>query len=59
MTGWAMDIRIRDTLVLTELNQAIGREHPKGRLLVHTDRGANIPRSDFNLNRCALGFGRA
>ena len=28
VTGWAMDTRIRDTLVLSALNQAIGREHP-------------------------------
>lgn len=26
VTGWAMDTRIRDTLVLSALNQAIGRE---------------------------------
>ena len=29
VTGWAMDVRIRDTLVLSALSQAIGREHPE------------------------------
>ncbi|MPN51579.1 hypothetical protein SDC9_199227 [bioreactor metagenome] len=32
-----MDTRIQDMLVLTALNQVIGREHPEEGLLVHTD----------------------
>ena len=40
VTGWAMDTRIRDSLVLSALNQAIGREHPEKGLIVHTDRGS-------------------
>jgi putative transposase len=42
VTGWAMDTRLRDTLVLSALNQAIGREHPQEGLLVHTDRGSQV-----------------
>ena len=34
-----MDTRVRDTLVLSALNQAIGREHPPEGLSIHTARG--------------------
>lgn len=37
VTGWAMGTSIRDTLVLSALNQVIGREHPYLGLIVHTD----------------------
>jgi putative transposase len=47
VTGWAMDTRIRDTLVLSALNQAIGREHPEEGLLVHTDRGSQYTSQRF------------
>lgn len=40
VTGWAMDTRIRDNLVMSAFYQAIGREHPEAGLEVHTDRGA-------------------
>lgn len=47
VTGWAMDTRLRDTLVLSALNQAIGREHPQEGLLVHTDRGSQYTSQRF------------
>ena len=40
--GWAMDTRIRETLVMSAFNQAFGREHPPEGLIVHTDRGAQV-----------------
>ena len=53
VVGWAMDTRIKDTLVMSALNQAIGREHPEKGLIVHTDRGAQYTSQRFGamLNR--------
>lgn len=56
VTGWAMDTRIRDTLVLSALNQAIGREHPKGGLIIHTDRGAQYTAQRFQALLLRYGF---
>ena len=56
VTGWAMDTRIRDTLVLAALNQAIGREHPEEGLLVHTDRGAQYTSQRFQAVLMRYGF---
>lgn len=39
VTGWSMDTRIKDSLVMSAFYQAIGREHPEEGLVVHTDRG--------------------
>lgn len=47
VAGWAMDTRLRDTLVLSAMNQAIGREHPEEGLLVHTDRGSQYTSQRF------------
>ena len=54
VVGWAMDTRIKDTLAMSALNQAIGREHPKKGLIVHTDRGAQYTSQRFCslLQRC-------
>ena len=48
-----MDTRIRDSLVLSALNQAIVREHPEKGLIVHTDRGSQYTSQRFQalLNR--------
>ena len=35
--GWAMDTQVRDTLVCSALNQAIGREYPPKELIIHTE----------------------
>ena len=44
VTGWAMDTRVRDTLILSALNEAIGREHPE--VGAHSIRpGGSKPRS--------------
>ena len=56
VTGWAMDTRIRDTLVLSALNQAIGREHPEDGLLVHTDRGSQYTSQRFQALLLRYGF---
>ena len=67
VTGWAMDTRIRDTLVLAALNQAIGREHPEEGLLVHTNRGSQytfqrvqalLQRYGFRQSMSRMGFDR-
>ena len=47
VTGWAMDTRLRDTLVLSALNQAIGREHPAEGLIIHTVRGSQYTSQRF------------
>lgn len=38
---------IKDTLVMSAFNQAIGREHPEKGLIVHTDRGAQYTSQRF------------
>ena len=50
VVGWAMDTRIKDTLAMSALNQAVGREHPSKGLIVHTDQGAQYTSKRF----CAL-----
>ena len=56
VTGWAMDTRIRDTLVLSALNQAMGREHPAEGLIIHTDRGAQYTSQRFQALLLRYGF---
>lgn len=56
VTGWAMDTRIRDSLVLSALNQAIGREHPEKGLIVHTDRGSQYTSQRFQALLNRYGF---
>ncbi len=56
VTGWAMDTRLRDTLVLSALNQAISREHPGEGLLVHTDRGSQYTLQRFQALLMRYGF---
>jgi len=47
VTGWAMDTRIKDSLVMSAFYQAIGREHPEKALIVHTDRGSQYTSQRF------------
>lgn len=56
VTGWAMDTRLRDTLVLSALNQASGREHPEEGLLIHTDRGSQYTSQRFPALLMCYGF---
>jgi putative transposase len=56
VTGWAMDTRLRDTLVLSALHQAIGREHPEEELLVHTDRGSQYTSQRVQALLMCYGF---
>ena len=56
VTGWAMDTRIRETLVLSALNQAIGREHPPEGLIIHTDRGCQYTAQRFQAMCIRYGF---
>lgn len=56
VTGWAMDKKLRDTLVLSALNQAIGREHQEKGLLVHTDRGSQYTSQRFQALLMRYGF---
>lgn len=56
VTGWAMDTRLRDTLVLSALNQAIGREHPAEGLIIHTDRGSQYTSQRFQALLTRYGF---
>ena len=56
VVGWAMDTRIRDTLVLSALNQAIGREHPQTGLIIRTDRGCQYTSQRFQSMCFRYGF---
>ena len=56
VVGWAMDTRVRDTLVLSALNQAIGREHPPTGLIIHTDRGCQYTGQRFQSMCIRYGF---
>lgn len=56
VTGWTMDTRIRDSLVLSALNQAIGREHPEKGLIVQTDRGSQYTSQRFQALLNRYGF---
>lgn len=47
VVGWAMDTHMRDKLVISALNQAIGREHPDSGLIIHTDRGSQYTCKNF------------
>ena len=51
-----MDTSVRDTLVLSALNQAIGREHPTERLIIHTDRGCQYTSQRFQSMCICSGF---
>jgi len=42
-----MGTRIRDSLVLSALNQAIGRDHMERGQILHTDRGAQYTSQRF------------
>lgn len=55
-TGWAMDTRVRDTLVLSALNQAVGRQYPPEGLIIHTDRGAQYTAHRFQALLLRYGF---
>lgn len=45
--GWAMDTRIKDSLVMSAFCPTIGREHPEKGLVVHTDRGSQYTSQRF------------
>ena len=47
VVGWSMDTRIKDTLAMSALYQAVGREHPEPGLIVHTDRGSQYTSQRF------------
>lgn len=56
VTGWSMDTRVRDNLVMSALNQAIGREHPETGLIVHADRGSQYTSKRFQALLLRYGF---
>ena len=47
VTGWSMDTKIKDSLVMAAFYQAVGREHPQEGLVVHTDRGSQYTSQRF------------
>ena len=47
VVGWAMATRIKDTLAMSALNKAVGREHPEKGLVVHSDRGSQYTSHRF------------
>lgn len=47
VTGWSMDTKIKDSLVMAAFYQAVGREHPHEGLVVHTDRGSQYTSQRF------------
>lgn len=56
VVGWSMNTRIKDKLVLSALEQAIGKEHPEKGLVIHTDRGSQYTSQNFKLALEACGF---
>lgn len=56
VVGWSMDTRIKEKLVLSALEQAIGREHPEKGLIIHTDRGAQYTSKNFELALQSFGY---
>lgn len=56
VVGWSMDTRIKDSLAMSALNQAIGREHPEKGLIIHTDRGAQYTSHRFGVLLQHYGF---
>jgi putative transposase len=40
VTGWAFSNRMTKELTISAINQAITREHPKGGIIFHSDRGS-------------------
>lgn len=56
VTGWSMSKRINQNLVITTLNQAIGRERPKAGLIIHTDRGSQYTSKAFEKELLFHGF---
>jgi putative transposase len=56
IVGWAMGERMTKELVITALNQAIGRRgHPKG-VMLHSDRGSQYCSHDYQILLKKHGF---
>lgn len=49
VVGWAMDNRMKDTLVIEAFIQAYGKEHPPKGLIVHTDQGSQYTGGPFRM----------
>ena len=47
IVGWAMDKRMKRSLVIDALTMAIGRRNPQSGLLVHSDRGSQYASNDY------------
>lgn len=47
VTGWSMDRKMKETLVMDAFIQAYGREHPEEGLIVHTDQGSQFTGGNF------------
>lgn len=47
VSGWSMDRKMKDTLVMNAFMQAYGRERPKEGLIVHTDQGSQFTSGNF------------
>jgi len=56
VVGWSMSSGISEKLVVSALNQAIGRENPCPRLIVHTDRGSQYTSRAFQKALSDSGF---
>lgn len=48
VVGWAMDTRMKEGLVMSAFQQALGREHPAQGLIVHTDQGSQYTAKRFS-----------
>lgn len=59
VVGWAMDTRVKDTLAMSALNQAVGRERPGRGLIVHTDQGAQYTSKRFCARLQRHGFSQS
>jgi len=56
VVGWSMSSGISEKLATRALNQAVGRENPCPRLIVHTDRGSQYTSRAFQTALSEKGF---
>jgi len=56
VVGWSMDTRIKDSLAMSALYQAIGRENPPPGLILHTDRGSQYTSQRFGALLLRYGY---
>lgn len=56
IVGWAMDARAKKELVISALNQAVGRRRPARGLILHSDRGVQYASKNYQKLLTKRGF---